>query len=379
METVAVFHPSSELYGADRILVNAMNALPQDIVKIVYLKSEGPLIEFIQNNVVNVTVKVKPDMPIIYRKIFTPTGIFKFIKDWFKFIRFLKQEHTIHQFKSAYVNTLSAVFILPILKRLKLPRFIHVHEIIDSPKMIGRITAWMSKKYANKIICVSKAVLDGMKRYVKDIETKADIIHNGILPIKNTNKSKTDKPLTFYLFGRIMPKKGQWLLVEALSLLPKETLKNSKFILMGGVLQGHEHLLDDLKEKISIGGLNDFVEIKGFAPDIADAMNEADVCLVPSVMKDPFPTTVLEAMSAGKPVIATDHGGAKEAIINGKTGYLINYNKPKVFAEKISKLITDQSLINTFGNNAKIRYERAFTIDHFNIKWCSFNLDNHFI
>ena len=47
MNTIAVFHPSAELYGADRILVNALKALPADVNKRIYLLRGGPLVEFL--------------------------------------------------------------------------------------------------------------------------------------------------------------------------------------------------------------------------------------------------------------------------------------------------------------------------------------------
>jgi len=139
-KVIAVFHPSSELYGADRIMVNAIKAIPESITKVVYLKSDGPLVDFLKSEVKNLKVIIKQDMPIIYRKIFRPTGIIRFAFNWIKFHGYLKREHRKYQFVSAYVNTLSTSFILPILKRKKIMNYIHVHEIIEDPRAIGKIT-----------------------------------------------------------------------------------------------------------------------------------------------------------------------------------------------------------------------------------------------
>ena len=79
-------------------------------------------------------------------------------------------------------------------------------------------------------------------------------------------------------------------------------------------MQGSEYLKTNLIQSITKADLQDVIEIKGFTNDISTLISSADICLVPSLMKDPFPTTVLEAMSVGKPVIATVHGGAAEAI-----------------------------------------------------------------
>ncbi|MFT7155413.1 MAG: glycosyltransferase involved in cell wall biosynthesis [Parvicella sp.] len=378
MKTIAIFHPSSELYGADRILVNALNAMPKDIKKIVYLKFEGALINYIQKNIENVEVKKVDILPIIYRKIFSPTGIFKFANERKKFKRFFQLEHQKHQFYSAYVNTLSCSFILPLLKKLDIKNLIHVHEIIDSPKLIGKITAKMAVKYSDKIICVSSAVEKGLIKYSRRIQEKSMILHNGIEPIKTIQKPRSET-LHFYLFGRIMHKKGQWLLIEALAKLDKEIIASHQFVLMGGVIKGNEHVRKSLEEQIVQLGLENNVQIKSFASNISEAMSNADICLVPSVMKDPFPTTVLEAMSAGKPVITSDHGGAKEAIESKESGILFNHKKPQELTDAIAFLIQNRNKVEEIGTKAKTRFNTLFTIQHFNQNWNEMLIQNSFI
>lgn len=375
---IAVFHPSAELYGADRILVNALKAIPNNVNKKVYLFRSGPLACFIKSEVENVEIIIKTDMPVIYRKIFTPFGIIKLVSQLIQFLFFLRKENKINHFKSAYVNTLSCSLVLPLLAVLRIKRFVHVHEIIDKPRLIGALTAWIAQLFSNKIVCVSNAVLLGLRKYVKHIDKKGVVIHNGISPIEVNHKRKTDT-INFYLFGRIKPEKGQFFLIEALAIISKEKLKNIKFVLMGGVMDGQENVLAELEGKIRSYGLENNVEIRDFAPDITDAMSDADVCLIPSLMKDPFPTTVLEAMSAAKPVITTNHGGAKEAVIDQETGFLISPNNTKELANSIINLIERKKEIPQFGAKAKLRYQQLFTINNFNEKWIKFNVAHQLI
>lgn len=377
-DQVVVFHPSSELYGADRILVNAINAMPTTTQKIVYLKFEGPLKDYILKNTVNCEVKTVPFMPVIYRKIFTPKGIIQFAWDYARFFRFLKREVGGKQVKSAYVNTFSASFILPMLSFLKVPSFIHVHEIIDSPKMIGKLTAMLSGIFAKRIVCVSVAVKKSLLNYYPKASSKTSVLHNGISEVAVTEKEREGK-INFYLFGRIMPKKGQWFLTEALAHIPAEKRAKATFTMMGGAVPGAEYMLDELKLSISEKGLESCIEIKPFAANISAAMQQADVCLVPSLMKDPFPTTVLEAMSASKPVIATNHGGAKEAILGSNAGLLIAPNETQQLAQQIEFFIDNPSQIQEMGAAARMRYMNNYTLDHFNTKWSSFMTENGFV
>ncbi len=377
-KTMAVFHPSSELYGADRILVNALKAMPEAVRKVVYLRAEGPLTELLQSSVSNIEVKVVPSMPVIYRGIFHPIGLVRFGWNWLRFARFLRKEHRANHYHSAYVNTLSCTFLLPALRMFGIQSFVHVHEIIESPRMIGLVTAHLCRLYARQIICVSDAVRKNMLNYAPSAAANMTVLHNGIDAVKVPLKS-LNGTLRFYLFGRIMPKKGQWYLLEALKLLPREELTGSRFTLMGGPVPGQEYRLEELKQAIQDAQLEDIIELKGFANNISDAMSEADVCLVPSMMKDPFPTTVLEAMSAGKPVIATNHGGAVEAINGSGAGELVDPGKPRQLAESILRILSNREQIPTMGQNAKKRYTSAFTMQHFSERWNSVLSESAFV
>jgi glycosyltransferase involved in cell wall biosynthesis len=369
MKSLAVLHPSSELYGADRIMVAALQASPVSTKKIVYLLSHGPLVDYIYKNVENVEVIINEKMPVIYRAIFTPVGIFKYLFRLISFYRFLKQEKIKYNFDLVYVNTLSCSLILPLLSWAKLKSFIHVHEIIDSPKIIGRITAKISRKHASKVICVSHAVLKGLLRYDSKIKNKSIVLHNGISPLNSLTTEKENKLTQFYLFGRIKPEKGQWFLVDTIAKLSPTELKSAHFTLVGSPVSGHEYLLEELKNKLKSNNTLQYCSFVSFVDDINQEMSKADVCLVPSIMKDPFPTTVLEAMSVGKAVIATSHGGAKEAL--EETGLLIAPNDTEEFASSLRQLISSPNKVKNLGEKAKQRFYQNFTKEVFDKNWRS--------
>lgn len=365
---VAVFHPSSELYGADRILVNALKAYPEAVRKNVYLYSNGPLVKFLEEQVPNIHVQIDTKLPFIHRSVFTPVGIVSFFYRWIKFIVYFRRESKKYFFKSIYFNTLACSFMLPVAYVMKLRSLVHVHEIIESPKLVGWLTAFLCSLFANRVVAVSQAVEDKLLEYVASLKVKLIVIHNGIEGIEVPPKKPGEK-IQFYLFGRIMEKKGHWFLIEALRHLPKNLLNKSQFTLMGGAVPGQEQKMEELTLLISSYGLQEHVRIKSFAKDISTAMTIADVCLVPSMMKDPFPTTVLEAMSAGKPVIATNHGGAKEAIKDSTNGFLIGKGDTENLAHCIKRLINDTSSIEAYGRDARNTFEQRFTKSVFEKNW----------
>ena len=66
-------------------------------------------------------------------------------------------------------------------------------------------------------------------------------------------------------------------------------------------------------------------------------------------------------MAAGKPVVATDVGGNRELVIDGKTGFLIPPNNPSALAEAILKLLNDVSLRSQMGTEGRVRIKDYFS------------------
>ena len=75
-----------------------------------------------------------------------------------------------------------------------------------------------------------------------------------------------------------------------------------------------------------------------------------------------FSNVLLEAMACGKPVIATDVGGNREAISHGESGFLVPVSDPRKVAEAAEALLLDEALRRTIGINGRVRVERKFSL-----------------
>ena len=89
----------------------------------------------------------------------------------------------------------------------------------------------------------------------------------------------------------------------------------------------------------------------------------SNLTLVPSVYLDPFPTVVLESMHMGTPVIASIYSGAKEAIIDGVTGYHVNPLDIDDFSEKTFKILDNLELVQSMSNRAQEEFKKKFTVE----------------
>ena len=107
--------------------------------------------------------------------------------------------------------------------------------------------------------------------------------------------------------------------------------------------------------------LGDAVRFAGYRADVMGVLDAVDVLLHPS-RADAFPTTLLEAMAASVPVVATAVGGIPEIVEDGATGALVSSPpRPEAFAAALGPLLEDQALRKRMGAAGRERFERQFT------------------
>ena len=94
--------------------------------------------------------------------------------------------------------------------------------------------------------------------------------------------------------------------------------------------------------------------------DVLPLYAAADVVVLPAVWKEPFPRSLLEAMAAGKPVVATRSGGIPELVVHEETGLLVAAKQPEAFAEAVVHLIRDRDLAHRMGADGKRRLRQVF-------------------
>jgi glycosyltransferase involved in cell wall biosynthesis len=151
---------------------------------------------------------------------------------------------------------------------------------------------------------------------------------------------KPDEPIVLGA-GTIFSQKGFGYLVEAISLLHRQGKRVHAAIAGDG----------DARELVSlIGrlGIAPYVHLLGPRSDVPELMYGADVFALSSI-DEGLPNVVLEAMSAGTPVVAADAGGTAEIITDGKDGFVVPIKDPHALAERISRLVTDPALRARIG------------------------------
>jgi glycosyltransferase involved in cell wall biosynthesis len=117
--------------------------------------------------------------------------------------------------------------------------------------------------------------------------------------------------------------------------------------------------MESLARSLEIG---DRVQFLGQRRDVDRILSQSQVCVLASNWEG-FPLSILEAMRAGLPVVASAVGGVAEAIEDGETGYVVPQGQPEVFRDRIQRLLVSPAQRIQFGANGRRRYEQAFTLE----------------
>jgi glycosyltransferase involved in cell wall biosynthesis len=139
--------------------------------------------------------------------------------------------------------------------------------------------------------------------------------------------------------GRLTRWKGHAVLLRALAELAKMRGKQDFIAVLPGDHQGRQAYVEELQMLTGQLGLNAVVRLPGDCKDMPAAYMLADVVVSASTEPEGFGRIAVEAQAMGKPVIATDHGGARETVLPGETGWLVPPNDPAALAKALDEAI----------------------------------------
>jgi glycosyltransferase involved in cell wall biosynthesis len=159
--------------------------------------------------------------------------------------------------------------------------------------------------------------------------------------------------------GRLDPQKGQSVFLDAMSHLKQHD--NIIGLLIGEETRGEPGYRRVLEEQIGRLKLKDRVRFLGFLNDPNDYYPALDVLVLPS-HKETFGMVVIEAMSYGIPIVATNAGGVPEIVVDGVTGLLIPPNNPMALADAISEILSDRERASTMGLAGRQRAVEKYRI-----------------
>jgi glycosyltransferase involved in cell wall biosynthesis len=190
-------------------------------------------------------------------------------------------------------------------------------------------------------------------------EKKIAVVHNGLEMSRVTVESSTTREQARRLFG--LP--GERLFVTLVANMRHEIKNHRMFIRMAQrvhdvvpeaafVLAGEGELVPEVRAHAAELGIAGDTFFTGRCDNIAELLFASDVCVLTS-RAEGFSNSILEYMGAGRPVVATDVGGAREAIVHGESGYLVQSDDDAAMAEHVISLLRDRDRARRMGDRGR--------------------------
>jgi glycosyltransferase involved in cell wall biosynthesis len=235
------------------------------------------------------------------------------------------------------------------------------HLFSDVPWRRSRLIQRLMCTRVDRYIAVSEDLARQLRERLRFPARKVSVIHNGI-PLARYSR-QADASLRAALAGpgerslvmtvaRLAEQKGQSLLFAALQSLP-----NTFAVLVG---DGPDRA--QLERQACELGLQERVKFLGQRADIPELLACCDVAVLPSRFEG-LPLAALEAMAAGKPVVATNVGGTSEAIQDGETGLLVPPGDPIALANAIRAVLGNPALAQRLATAAQARVAQRFSVE----------------
>lgn len=182
-----------------------------------------------------------------------------------------------------------------------------------------------------------------------------ETIHNGMPPIPPALEANAEaEPPNLIMVARFMPQKDHTTLLRALARIKDLSWEID--------LVGPGPLMDDAQALCADLGLTDRVRFLGERRDVAELMAQSQIFLLITNWEG-FPRSILEAMRAGLPIVATNIDGIPEAVTENETGFLIGRKDVDGLTARLRELIVDPSLRRRLGQAGRERFLRQFTFD----------------
>ncbi|EIM65226.1 glycosyltransferase [Desulfobacter postgatei] len=328
-----------ELFGGERSFLDVLHAcslLPVNIFVSVPSFANSSYIEMLQH--------------FSHRIYYVPAGRWSFISrpDAWAVTHF-KNIVQFQNIAAIYVNTLVVREPLTAARHAGVPSILHVRESLEhDPDMCaalglpadairGRVV-----ESADVIVANSEFTADNFRK-----KNATFVVNNIVDPaLFKLNNPVDPRCINVAMISSNKPKKGLSDFIDLARVLADDT--RIRMVLIG---PDNEHI----QELKNCGGLPENIIFSGYAPSPSEALAQAGIVLNLSNFEETFGRTVLEAMAAGRPVLAYNRGALPELIEHGETGFLVPYKNIEAAAERIRFLCGNLVQITLMGAKGRMK------------------------
>lgn len=343
----------SELGGAQRCLLDLAPAMTDrgwDLFAAV--PGSGPLVPSLQS--LGAQVVEIPCGP--YRSGTKGVGdAARFTRDAARQTRILRELIDRHRIDVIYANGPRVWPAAAGASHGNIPVLFHAHNFIGSAAA-AKIAGWSIRHARATMISCCEFTASPLRRFAGD---RLAVVPNGTADCGFSARDFSAGRLRIGSIGRIAPDKGQLEFVQAAARLA-ELPSRPSFRIHGAPMFASVEYFESVRA--AAAGIP--VEFAGWSENIAEALAGLDV-LVISSRQEAMPRVLLEAMSAGVPVVATNVGGIGEVIEDNVTGFLAQPGSVEALANRVQEAISNPGALERVARQARTAWERSYTVDHY--------------
>lgn len=282
-------------------------------------------------------------------------------------------------FDMVFLNTQKALILGAFGRALHgKPTVWHVHDIV-SREHFGRLhltlIKWAVKVGVDHVVANSRASADALIELTGLPRSAVPVVHNGVdmtrfgddadraSAVIEHRREALGLPRDAFLvglFGRFTHWKGQHVALDAIARVP-----DAHLVLVGDALFGETAYAQSLRTQAETLGIADRVHFAGFQHDVAAWMKAMDVIVHASIQPEPFGLVIIEAMAAGKPVIASNGGAVPEIVRHGENGMIIEPGDASKLAVAINTLKREPEIAKRIAAQGHADAGQHFSIDRY--------------
>lgn len=269
----------------------------------------------------------------------------------FRLRRFCNRNNLTHNNTIIYCITkkvLLLAFFLSLFFKFKY--IYHSHMVVSNAGLTGKLLNKELKR-SSLNICVSKTVQESIPY------PNTKLIYNA-LDVCNVYNKMPHENFVVSVVGSIVPIKGFDVFVDSYKYLKHDGIEYR--------IYGSGYKEEELRNIIEENGY-DSIKLMGFKKDILSELEETDVLVLPTIIKEASPLVVLQSFLLSIPCIATNIGGQAENIVDGVNGFLVPVKDAKAIAEKINYLFENPDEYKKISLKSHETYSK-FTFEKFKVE-----------
>jgi glycosyltransferase involved in cell wall biosynthesis len=376
---ILFIHHANDMYGADIGLLHTIKTLDREkYFPIVILPADMPtgmLAPELEK--LGVEFHFAP-LGILRRKHLKPRTILPLVREILQGVAFVRSAARKRGVALVYINTFVSVSGAIGGRMAGVPVLWHIREILAMPRAVRMTLYTFLSLCADRVVCISKAVRESILHEAPRLARKSIVVYNAVSVAQGNADGRREigireelhlEPGTVLvgMVGRISHWKGQEILVQA-AVTVLETRPDAHFVAVGSYFADESHYLDKLKVLIRELRVEDRFHLADYRSNVTEVYRALDIFVLPSVKPEPFGRVTVEAMTQGRAVIATNHGGTVELIEEGVTGMLVPPADPKALAGAIEFLLAHPSLRERIGQAAAVYAKQHFDMTGYGAK-----------